>query len=316
MLAAPALAFGGLVRAQQFPTKAQRIVVPVGAGSPGDVLMRHLGEQLTPITRQPVVVDNKPGADGLIAMQALLSAPPDGHTMLLLGPQPLVFNPLLRNDLPYAVEDLRMIGGVAQFWNVLVTGPNSKFGSFEEFAAAARKEKNAVAIGTSGLSFRIGGAVLGRELGVTLRHVPYSTSSQLLTDIGGGILDAAFVPASGVAGMATANKLRVLACASPRRLPQLPQVPTLRESGVNFDWPLWTALAVRAGTPAPILGTLEAQLQKALATKEMQAAVAKLDTFEIMTASAQDISSIMARDTDRLRDIVKQIAAEQSVQGR
>ncbi len=310
LLVATAMAGAGLVRAEDFPSRNLRLVVPVGAGSGGDTLMRVIAEPLAAQLKQPVVVDNRPGGDGLIAMQALLSSPADGYTLLLIGPQPMVFNPLLRSDLPYKVTDLRPVVGVARGWSALATGANSKFASFEELAAAARKQRNAVTMGTSGLSYRVGATLLGHKLGVQFTHVPYKTVPQMLTDLIGGVLDVALVDAGPTVAQVRGGKLRVLAAASRERLAQLPEVPTMRERGTDFDQALWTAIAVRAGTPEPVLRTLEAGLQKALASSEVRALVAKLGTLEISGSSGETVAAEIAADTARFRDIVKEIAPD------
>jgi len=316
LLLAQALVGVGMARADDFPARSLRLLVPSGAGSSGDVIMRVLAEQLAAQLKQPVIVETRPGADGLIAMQGLMSAPADGYTLLLIGPQPMVFNPLLRNDLPYKVSDLRPVVGVVRGWTVLTAGPNSRFASYDDLVAAARKQREDVTMGTDGLSFRVGATLLGRKIGAEFRHVPYKTFTQVLTDLTSGVLDVALVNAAATVPLVNAGKLRVLAAASKERLPQLPQVPTVRERGTDFDLSLWTALAVRAGTPEPVVRKLEAELLKALASKEFSALVAKLATLELSAGTAQAVAAEIAADIARYRDIVGEIAAQQAAEKR
>jgi len=313
LLLAPLLP--SLVRAADdtFPSKPVRIVLPVGPGG-ADVLMRLIAEQLSPVWKQPVVIDNRPGADGLIAMQALLQAPADGHTLLLIGPQPMVFNPLLRSDLPYKVGDVQPVVGVARGWPALIVGPGSRFHSFDEMLAAVRKEPGSVTIGTNGLSYRVGATYLGRLMGGQFKHVSYKTFPQIFTDLSNGVLDAAFVDASPVVPLAAGGKLKVLAAASRERLGPLPQVPTLRERGIAFELAAWTALAVRSGTPDPIARKLETDLQAAIGSPPVRALVAKLGTLELTMAPGRTIASDMAADTARFRDVVREIAPELGVE--
>lgn len=308
LMAAPLLAPLFVAAQENFPSKTVRLVLPVGPGG-GDTLARLIAEQLAGIWKQPVVVDNRPGADGLLAMQALLQAPADGHTLLLIGPQPTVFNPLLRgNDLPYKVADLRPVSGVVRGWPALIVGPNSPYNSFDGMLAAARKQPGSVTLGTNGLSFRVGATHLGKLMGGQFKHVPYKTFPQIFTDLSNGVLDAAFVDASPVVALANGGKLKVLATASRERLGPLPQVPTLRERGIAFDLGLWTALAVRAGTPDAVAGRIEADLHTAIGSQPVRALVAKLGTADLMLEPGRAIASDIAADTARFRDVVREIA--------
>lgn len=310
LLAAPLLLPFAAAAQEAFPARAVKLVLPVGPGG-GDTLMRLVADQLAGIWKQPVVVDNRPGADGLLAMQALLQAPADGHTILLIGPQPTVFNPLLRGDeLPYKVADLRPVSGVVRGWPVVVVGPNSPYNSFEEFLAAARKQPGSISMGTNGLSFRVGATYLGRLMNGPFKHVPYKTFPQIFTDLTNGVLDAAFVDGSPVAPLANGGKLKVLAAASKQRLGPLPQVPTLRERGIGFDLGLWTGMAVRSGTPDAVARKIETDLHAAIGSQPVRALVAKLGTAELMLEPGSAIATEIANDTERFRDVVREIAPE------
>lgn len=310
VLSVAPLVLSGWARAQDV-MQPLRLLSPVGPGSAGDILLRKMAEQLGTGTKQTIIVENKPGADGLIALQALLTAPADGSTVLQLGPQQLVFNPLLRNDLPYAIDDIRPVIGFAQFWCVLVAGPNARFTSFDEFVAAARTSARSVSLGTSGLSFRVGAEYLARKIETEFLQIEYKTTPQMLTDIMGGTLDCAFIPSSGMSTFVDSGKLRMLAAASTSRLPKLPKVPTIRERGVDFDWPLWMALAVGAKTPDVVTARLESQFRAALTSKEMREAAADLD-FEVTATPGRKIATLAAADTERLRDVVKDVVSQRN----
>lgn len=316
LLAASALAVTLPARANDYPSRGLRMVLPVGTGGGGDTLGRVIAEHLAQHIKQPVVVDNKPGADGLIAMQSLLSAPADGYTMLLIGPQPMVFNPLLRSNLPYKPSDLVPLIGVSRSWTVLVTSPNSKFKSLEELAAAMRKERDAVSLGTSGLSYQVGATLLGSKLGGRFRHISYKSFPQILTDLLGGVLDVALVDTTPVVPLVAGGKLRVLASASPERNTNLPGVPTARESGVDFDFALWTALAVRAGTPPEVARKLEADLRTTLTGPGVRGFVEKLGTTQLSPVGGREIAAEIAAGLARFKDPVAEIAAEMAVEKR
>ncbi len=310
LLAASAASAALPVRAQAFPSRSIRIVLPVGTGGGGDTLGRLVAEQLSGQVRQSVVIDNKPGADGLIAMQALLTAPADGHTLLLIGPQPMVFNPLLRCNLPYKPSDLVPLIGVSRAWTVLVTGADSRFKSFDDVAALMKREPEAISLGTSGLSYQVGSTLLGTRLGGRFRHVGYKTFPQILNDLLVGALDLALTDVTSIAPQVAAGKLRALAAASKDRVTTLPGVPTVRESGVDFDFALWTALAVRAGTPTDITTRLEAELRKALTSPAIREFAEKQGmSQQISPVSGDDIAAEIAAGRARFKEPVAGIAA-------
>lgn len=311
LFAASALCAALPARAEDFPSRGIRIVLPVGSGG-GDTLARVYAEQLAGQVKQPVIVDNKPGADGLIAMQALLSAPADGYTMLLIGPQPMVFNPLLRSNLPYKPSDLVPLIGVARSWTVLVTGANSKYTSFGDVLAALRKERDSVSMGTSGLSFQVGATLLGTRMGSRFKHITYKSHSQIVGDLLGGVLDVALVATTDAEQLVSAGKLRMLAVASKERVPSLSTFPTVRELGVDFDFALWTALAVRAGTPEDITRKLEAELRKALTSQTLRDFVAKQGT-SLSPVSGSEIAAEVAAGVARFKEPVAAIAAEMGI---
>jgi len=310
LLAASAFGTALPLRANDYPSRAIRMVLPVGTGGGGDTLGRAIADQLSTTIRHPVIVDNKPGADGLIAMQSLLSAPADGYTMLLIGPQPMVFNPLLRNDLPYKPSDLMPLIGVSRAWTVLVTGPDSKFSSFGDLKAAVRKERDAVSLGTSGLSYRVGATLLSSRLGSQFRQVSYKSFPQILNDLVGGVLDVALVDTTPVVSLASAGRLRVLATASTQRQPLLPEVPTIRESGIDFEFALWTALAVRTGTPPDNARKLEAELRKALTGPGLREFVARLGTTQLWPVRGIDIEAEVTAGLTNFKASVAEIASE------
>lgn len=314
LLTASALAAVLPARADEYPSRALRMVLPVGTGGGGDMLGRAIAEQLAAQVGQTVLVDNKPGADGLIAMQTLLAAPADGYTMLLIGPQPMVFNPLLRCNLPYKPSDLLPVIGVSRAWTVLVTAAGSKFGTFDDLAAAMKKEREAVSIGTSGLSYQVGATLLGTRLGGRFRHVGYKTFSQILGDLLAGTLDVALTDVTSIAALVSSGKLRALGTASKERVGVLTGVPTIREAGIDFDFALWTALAVRARTPDNVARRLEADLRKVLTGPAIREFVERLGTSQqISAAGGSEIAAEIEAGLARFKEPVSGIAAEMGV---
>ncbi|MGB3070717.1 MAG: tripartite tricarboxylate transporter substrate binding protein [Ottowia sp.] len=316
LLALSALACSLPARADTYPSRSLRMVLPVGTGGGGDTLGRAIADQLSAQIKQPVVVDNKPGADGLIAMQSLLSTPADGYTMLLIGPQPMVFNPLLRTNLPYKPADLVPLIGVSRAWTVLIAGPNSRFNTLADLKAAVRKEPEAVSLGTSGLSYQVGATLLGTKLGGRFRHVSYKSFPQILGDLIGGVLDIALVDTTPVVPLATAAKIKVLATASKEREPMLANVPTVHESGTDFDFALWTALAVRAGTPGDHARILETELRKTLTGEALRQFAERLGTTRLSPLRGSEIAAEVAAGLARFKEPVAEIAAEMGIEKR
>jgi tripartite-type tricarboxylate transporter receptor subunit TctC len=270
--ATAAFAVPGLGRAQAttgFPDRAVRVVVPYAAGGPTDIIARAVAERLFETWRQPVVVENRPGAGAAIGAEHVARAAPDGHT-LLLGASAHVMNPPLMPRLPYhAVRDFTPIIQAAYHPMILVVHPSVPANSFAEFLALAKRQQGGVTVGSAGVgnASHLAAALLGVELGFAFTHVPYNGSAPSMTALISGQVQSSFLNSTVATQQVRAGRLRALAATSLERWRELPEVPTVAELGhPGFEVGAWYGFMGPAGLPAPILEKLHRDLAAALAT--------------------------------------------------
>jgi tripartite-type tricarboxylate transporter receptor subunit TctC len=280
MLAA-LLAFAGAAFAQGYPTKPVKIVVPFTAGSATDILARVVGDQLSKSLGQPFVIENKPGAGGILGTQLVKDAAPDGYTLIAAGSGPFGINPGVYKSLPYdPVRDFEPIGNIVLTPQAIVVGAQSPYKSIKDLVAAARDKPGQISFGSlgNGSTSHLTMEAFQSAAGVKLNHIPFKGSSDAQTQIIGGNVDMMSDTVPGVLAQVKAGKLRALGVAIPQRSPYLPEVPTLDEQGYKgFESVGWIGLAAPAKTPPAILDKLNAEVRKMLqdpAVKEKMASLA------------------------------------------
>ncbi|AQV98603.1 tripartite tricarboxylate transporter substrate binding protein [Cupriavidus necator] len=295
-------------QADTFPSRSLRIVLPIGPGSSGDTVARYLAERLGNALGQAVVVENRPGADALVAVQSVLNAPADGYSVLLLTPS-MVAGPLMNKAALYdAQRDLRPLTMIYRASAVLVTAANSKYASLADILADARAAPGVVSMANYGNTYRVGGILLGQQANLKFNHVNYKGFSQVSGDVIGGVVDCALVDGSAALPLVQAGKLRALASTARARLADLPSVPTLRESGLpDYDLYVWVGLAVRSQTLDAVSQRLERELIKIMATPDFRAFVARLGSAEVMAFTGPQAANEIARETERYRKAIGNI---------
>ena len=204
------LTFPSIVRPQTptlFPTKTVRFIVGLGPGSGADTGTRVVAERLGKISGQAAVVENRTGADQIIAVQALLAAPPDGHTIMYISPSPVVLTPLLR-EVPYDPQrDIRPVTFISRGYAVVVTGPNSRFKTMQDLITEARAKPGMLKMSNYGHHYRIGGLSLQRATGTEFIHVPYKGAAQANNDVIAGDIDVAITDIGGAVAKETDGNL-------------------------------------------------------------------------------------------------------------
>ncbi len=247
-----------------WPTRQIRIVVPYVPGSSTDLLGRLIADRVGPALGQTMLVDNRSGGGSTIGTAFAATAPADGHTLLVVAVDLAINEGLLAGRLPYdASRDFAPVAFLAWSPTVFVTHPGVPARSFPELVALARARPGAVRIATGGIGT---GAHVALELfkqvaGVDMLHVPYRGIPPALTDLLGGQVEAMFVQVPNAQGHLAAGRLVALATPSPARLPALPAVPTIAELGwPGFDVATWFGLVAPAGTPAPVVARLNAEV--------------------------------------------------------
>jgi len=274
-LASLALTAGpAAAQAPAWPAKPIRLVVPYPPGGPTDVLLRIVGAQLAERLGQPVLIDNKPGASGMVGADMVAKAPADGYT--LLGNASIhVINPSLYPKTPYdAIKDFTPVSLVAEVPLVLVVSPALAATQVKDVIALAKAKPGALAFASSGNAAapHLAGEAFKHAAGVDLLHVPYKGSGPALTDLMGGQVQLMFDSMPSSMPFIQAGKLRALAVTTARRSTALPQLPTVAEAGLpGFDMSTWYGLWAPAGTPREVvarLGTEVAAIVRLPAVRE------------------------------------------------
>lgn len=272
MAAAAAMGAVGVSRASEagFPSKPMRLIVPYPPGGVTDVAGRLAGEILSKKLGQPVVVENRPGANGMIGSQHVASAAPDGYTLLLNGLGGMVLPMATVTGLPLdTARAFTPIGQMAEFINVLIVRAESPIRSVNDLISAARaRSKDGLNYGSNGIgtSVHLTTAFFAQRTDTNLLHVPYKGSGEMLIDVVNGNLDFSFSNLPPVMGLIRKGSIRAIAVTSSYRSNQLPDVPTMAEQGVaDFDVTSWLGLYGPAGLPPAIVQALSAALQEGMA---------------------------------------------------
>jgi tripartite-type tricarboxylate transporter receptor subunit TctC len=256
-----------------YPAKPVRVVVPYGPGGIADVTMRLVAENLSNKYHQQFYVENRPGAGGIVGMQAALQAPSDGYTMVMIGGGLTIAKALFKH-LPYDIEkDVEPVSTTASYGLAMATGADSSFKSVAEFIAAAKAKPGGLNIGTinAGSTQNLAAELFRLRAGVDVTIIPYKTTPELASAVLRGDVQAAFEYFAGFQSQIASHQMRVLATTGKTRAANLPDVPTLTESGVkDYDVTSWNGLAVRTGTPPSIVQKLHDAVAGALASAKVQ----------------------------------------------
>lgn len=295
-----------LARAQAGRTL--RLVVPFPPGGSTDILARAISQRMGTALGVPVIVDNKPGAGGSIGAGEVARAEPDGLTLLMGHIGTLAVNPSLYPKLPYdPLRSFAPIGLVARVPNLLVVPSAAPVKTLAEFVQRAQGApgRYSFSSGGNGSAAHIAFEALKLRAGFFMLHIPYRGTAPSVTDLLGGQVDATFTGAPAVLPHVRAGRLRALAVSSPRRLPALPDVPTVAEGGYpGFDADQWYGLVAPAGTPAPVLERLNAELNRALQAPDVVAQLAGEGALPT-PGSAKEFGTLIAREIPRWAEVVK-----------
>jgi tripartite-type tricarboxylate transporter receptor subunit TctC len=296
-----------LLHAQGYPTKAVRIIVPFAAGGVADALPRIVGQKLAEKWGEPVVVDNKAGASGNIGMAEGARAAPDGYTLVLAPTGNLTVNPFLFK-LPFdTAKDFTPITVLATSPNVLVVHPSVPVKNFRELVAYAKANPGKLNFASpgEGSGAHLAGELLNIEAGISIQHVPYKGIAPAVNDLLGGQVQMMFAGISSVLQYIRSGKLVAVAIASPQRSTQLPDVPTVAESGLpGFDVTSWYGLVVRAGTPPEIVQKISRDASEALRSEEVRGKLAGLGLDPVGNTPEQ-FEKLIASESRKWSDIVR-----------
>jgi len=298
--------------AQAYPSKPIHIVVSVTAGGSIDTIARSYGEALSQALGQPVVIENKPGANGNIAAAAVARAAPDGYTLLATGGSTLNLNPFLYASLPFdPVKSFTPVALTARTNFILVVHPKLGVDTVEAFVALAKAKPKTLNYGSagSGSLIQIATELFNATVGIETNHVPYKGLAPAVNDLLSGQIDFMFDSATTMSHI-QAGRLKALAVIGPNRLPALPEIKTLTEYGIQgVDAASgWHGLFAPAGTPAEIVDKLNAALQPILASDVIKARIVSLGA-EPASSTPGQLGKMLADDLVRLEPIVKRTGA-------
>ena len=271
-LALAAVASG--VAAQQYPSKPVRFVVPFVAGGPTDIQARLLGEKLTQRLGQQFIIDNRGGANGNIGMELTAKSPPDGYTIVIATVGTWAVNPSLYKQMPFdVVKDFAPIVQISTSPGVLVVHPSVPVKSVKELVALARSKPGKLDYGSSGVGGfgHISGALFCLMTKTEMVHIPYKSSAPSLTDLIAGQIQVLFNNAISTVPFIKSGQVRALAVTSLKRMPALPDLPSIDEAGVKgYDNSSWSAVAAPAGTPKEIIARLNSEFNQILKLPDVQ----------------------------------------------
>ncbi|MGE0798059.1 MAG: Bug family tripartite tricarboxylate transporter substrate binding protein [Lautropia sp.] len=258
--------------AQAFPTRPVRLVVPYPAGGGTDIMARLLAEPLREDLGQPIVVENRAGAGGVIGASEVGRAAPDGHTLLVTAGGFVIAPSVLKSPGYDVARDFVGVAQIAIVPLLVLTRPDGPLNSVADLIAKARRDGDRVTFASFGNATppHLVGERINQLAGVRMTHVPYKGGAQALPDLLAGQVDVALLDAVSMTPLVKQGRVKALAVTGPRRLPALPEKPTLTEAGIAFDGVGWHGVFAPAGTPAAVLDRLNAAFVKALARPEIR----------------------------------------------
>jgi len=243
---------------EPWPNRPLRIIVPFTGGSGADATARFYAEKMSPMLGQPIIVENRPGADGAIGIMAVKALPADGYTILQGSIGPMTVNPAINADLQYdPMRDFVPLTGYGRNMNVIVVANESKLNSFADLLASAKATPNGLNMGTFSPTLALTGAWLGKLAGAKFNNIPYKGQGQVMTEVIGNQLDFGMVDLGGASTLIRTGKLRALAVTGDARHADFPNIPNVKERGIaEFSQYSWNAFYVRADTPAVLRAKL------------------------------------------------------------
>ena len=306
VLAVCAIPEAGL--AQQYPTKAIRFIIPYAAGGAVDILARSLGQKLTEAWGQPVVVENRAGAGGIIGTEIIAQAPPDGYTIGLAHAGPLAINPSLYKKLPFSpATDFSYITLMGRQENMVVVHPSLPVKSIKELIALARARPGEIVLGSggSGTGSHLAGELFTSMTGAKLLHVAYKSNAPSVVGLLSGEVQVMFPTILTVKPHIEAGKLRPLAVTTEKRVSAMPGLPTVAEAGVpGYESSIWFGVMGPARMAAEVVTRLNREIARILNVPEFKATFAS-QGLDIETGSPEDLAKLVRTETDKWAKVIK-----------
>ena len=301
------LALAGAVSAQNYPNRPIRFIVPYAAGGAGDIYARVMGQKLGEAFSQQVVIDNRPGANGIIGTDMVAKAPPDGYTIVMANSAPFVLNPSLYKKLPYdPVKDFAPVSQGTYYAYVLIVHPSVAAKNVQELVALAKTKPMSYGSSGTGSANHLAGEFLASMTSIKLAHVPYKGSAMALADVLGGQIPFMFDTPITTLPQLKAGKVRPLAFSGKRRAPQLPDVATMEELGFKgFEVSSWQAIITTGGTPKPVVDRLYQESAKALKMPDVIERLATQGGNELVGSTPEQFSKLIREEITKYAKIIR-----------
>lgn len=299
--------------ADTWPSKPLRLVVPFPPGGGTDLVARDVANKITNTTKWSFIVDNKPGSGGNLGIDAVAKSPADGYNLVIGQTSNLAINPSLYSKLPYdPVNDLTPIGLIGNAPLMLVVAANSPYRTLADVVNAAKSQPGGLNYATSGNGTvaHLATEMFQREAGIKLVHVPYKGASQGINDVIGGLIQIYVSSVPTLLGHVKSGKLRPLAVTALKRTDDLPQVPTVAESGFKgFEAVTWFGVLAPANLPAAMVTSVNAELNKALTSPDLRK---KLEDqgLDVTPGTAEQFGKLIRADISKWGRVVKESGAK------
>ena len=295
-----------IARAQAYPTRPVRIIVGFAPGGASDIITRLMGQWLSERLGQPFVIENRPGGGTNIATEAVVRAPADGYTLLMVGPAQTV-NPTLSNNLNFHfIRDITPVAGILVGPNVMVVNPSVPATTLPEFIAYAKANAGKLSMASGGVGSvgHMSGELFKMMTGVNMVHVPYRGAAPMFTDLLAGQVQVYFGPMPGAIEYIRAGKVRALAVTTAARSEALPDIATVAEFVPGYEASVWQGIGAPKATPAEIVEKLNREINSGLADPSMKARLADLGGTAL-PGSPTDFGKFLADETEKWAKVIK-----------
>jgi tripartite-type tricarboxylate transporter receptor subunit TctC len=308
LAAAAMLAIAAPGHAQDaYPNRPIKLVVCLPAGGGVDTVSRIIAERMSKILGQPVVVENKGGQSGNLGTEFVYSSDPDGYTLLASQPAPITTAPILFKKLNFDPTKFEPVAVMSAISNTLLVRPDFPASNVKEFIAYVKANPGKVTYASqgNGTTSHLTGAMFDAATGTKMNHIPYRGTAPAINDLIGGHVDVMFNELATSIELHKAGRAKLLAVTSEKRIPELPDVPTMQEAGVpNFISDTWNAISAPPKTPAAIVAKLNAAVNQALADPEVKAQYARLH-LQAVGGTPENMGKIVKADTERWGAVIK-----------
>jgi tripartite-type tricarboxylate transporter receptor subunit TctC len=300
----------GTAAAQAYPSRPIRVIVPFQAGSAPDQIMRITTQHMAQTLGQPLVIENKPGANGNVGVAEAARAAPDGYTLVSANNTTFAANPSLYKKLPFEpLKDFAPVGRFVTTGLILSVRPEFPAKNLQEFIGHAKSKQGKLTAAQASAGMRVSIAMLRSLAGIELVEVPYKGQPQALNDLLGGQIDVTFADYAVGLSQIRGGKIRGLGVTTPKRSQAAPEIPAIAEVLPGFDVTVWAGMAARAGTPEPIVEQVWKAAERALASNEVRTALTGM-SFNVEPLNPDEFAAYIRTETTRWAKMVKEAGIE------